>query len=185
VSTYIGLLANNGGPTPTHALLSVSGNPAVDTGDPANCRGPDAAALTTDQRGLPRPSIRRCDMGAFELQQTFPFRGFFPLIAPPPKLNLRIAGAPVVVSFSLEGNRGLDIFAPGSPSSRRIDCTTRAPLDASIPTTTVGGIPLEYLSATDSYLYLWQTRRAWASTCREFSMTLIDGTTHTALFWFK
>jgi hypothetical protein len=185
VSTYIGALTNNGGPTPTHALLSVSGNPAVDTGDPANCRGPDGAPLTTDQRGLPRPSIRRCDMGAYELQQTFPFHGFFPLIAAPPKLNLRIAGAPVVVSFSLDGNRGLDIFAPGSPSSRRIDCTTHAPLDASIPATTVGGIPLQYLSATDSYLYLWQTRRAWANTCREFSMTLIDGTTHTALFRLK
>lgn len=48
-----GPLADNGGPTMTHALLQ--GSPAIDAG------GPDCAA--TDQRGLPR----NCDMGAYEL----------------------------------------------------------------------------------------------------------------------
>jgi hypothetical protein len=41
----LGLLADNGGPTPTHALLL--GSPAVDAGS--------AFGLTTDQRGAPRP----------------------------------------------------------------------------------------------------------------------------------
>jgi CSLREA domain-containing protein len=62
-------LANNGGPTQTHALLP--GSPAIDAGQ---------AALAVDQRGLPRPSdfngIRNAgndsnngdDIGAFELQ---------------------------------------------------------------------------------------------------------------------
>jgi hypothetical protein len=40
----LGPLANNGGPTDTHALLA--GSPAIDTGD---------SALTTDQRGFIRP----------------------------------------------------------------------------------------------------------------------------------
>lgn len=67
-------LADNGGPTPTHALLdpAVTGfaNPALDQG---SCV---AAALTADQRGEPRPADfpgvanadDGCDVGAFELQ---------------------------------------------------------------------------------------------------------------------
>jgi CSLREA domain-containing protein len=47
-------LADNGGPTRTHALIKAS--PAVDAG------GPDCEA--TDQRGLPRGA---CDIGAYEL----------------------------------------------------------------------------------------------------------------------
>jgi len=57
-------LADNGGPTPTHALSS--GSPAVDAADPG-------CSLPVDQRGISRPldgnsdTIARCDIGAFEL----------------------------------------------------------------------------------------------------------------------
>ena len=57
-------LANNGGPTQTHALtLTVS--PAIDAGDNAGCP-------PIDQRGFPRPRDGNgdgnavCDMGAYE-----------------------------------------------------------------------------------------------------------------------
>ena len=49
---------DNGGPTPTIALLK--GSPAIDAGDPA-CPPPD-----TDQRGFVRPQFVRCDSGAYE-----------------------------------------------------------------------------------------------------------------------
>jgi hypothetical protein len=54
-------LADNGGPTWTHALKA--GSPAIDTGDPAFAPPPD-----TDQRGegFPRVLNGRLDMGAFE-----------------------------------------------------------------------------------------------------------------------
>ena len=59
----LGLLADNGGPTLTHALLP--GSPAIDAGDPSFASPPDS-----DQRGAPfvRVSGGRIDIGAFELQ---------------------------------------------------------------------------------------------------------------------
>ena len=52
-------LADNGGPTLTHALLA--GSPAIDTAD-------DLACPTTDQRGVSRPQAAACDVGSFELE---------------------------------------------------------------------------------------------------------------------
>lgn len=66
----LGPLQNNGGPTPTHALLP--GSPGIDAGNPAGCLDVDGTALFNDQRGNLRASdgtnsgVRRCDIGAFE-----------------------------------------------------------------------------------------------------------------------
>ncbi len=55
----LGSLADNGGSTLTHALLS--GSPAIDTiTDAAAC------TLATDQRGVARPQGSTCDIGAVE-----------------------------------------------------------------------------------------------------------------------
>jgi uncharacterized repeat protein (TIGR01451 family) len=54
----LGLLAHNGGPTPTQRLLP--GSPAIDTGTGAGCP-------LTDQRGVPRPQGLACDIGAYEV----------------------------------------------------------------------------------------------------------------------
>ncbi|MGQ0620999.1 MAG: choice-of-anchor Q domain-containing protein [Panacagrimonas sp.] len=54
-------LANNGGPTRTHAL--VFGSPAVDAIAYADC------TLPSDQRGIARPQGTGCDIGAFEARQ--------------------------------------------------------------------------------------------------------------------
>ncbi len=53
----LGSLQNNGGPTPTYALLP--GSPAINAGDNTTC-------LTEDQRGITRPQQGQCDIGAFE-----------------------------------------------------------------------------------------------------------------------
>ena len=60
----LGPLADNGGHTWTHALLS--GSPAIDAGGP-----PDTNAVALiDQRGVVRPQGPACDIGAFEWQET-------------------------------------------------------------------------------------------------------------------
>jgi beta-glucanase (GH16 family) len=53
----IGPLADNGGPSLTHALLL--GSPALDAGDDTTCPA-------TDQRGTPRPQGAHCDIGSYE-----------------------------------------------------------------------------------------------------------------------
>ncbi len=69
--TVLGPLQDNGGPTETHALLP--GSLAIDAGLPV-CTDANSVALTTDQRGLPRPvdgnndGIVACDIGAVEFQ---------------------------------------------------------------------------------------------------------------------
>jgi uncharacterized repeat protein (TIGR01451 family)/CSLREA domain-containing protein len=63
VDPLLGALADNGGPTATHAILP--GSPAIDAAASGNCPG-------TDQRGVARPvdgngdSVAACDIGAFE-----------------------------------------------------------------------------------------------------------------------
>jgi CSLREA domain-containing protein len=69
---YLGLLINNGGPTRTHGLLYNS--PAIDAGDDTVTGSP--LSLTSDQRGLARPSDgdltsgSHVDIGAYERQAT-------------------------------------------------------------------------------------------------------------------
>ena len=59
----LGPLADNGGPTQTHALLA--GSPAIDAGS-GDCPPP-----ATDQRGVARPQSAACDIGAFESTPPF------------------------------------------------------------------------------------------------------------------
>jgi len=75
VNPLLGPLANNGGPTFTHALNNFS--PAVDAGNNALAVDQNSAALTTDQRGVgfvrivdgsDTNSTDTVDIGAFEVQ---------------------------------------------------------------------------------------------------------------------
>ena len=60
-------LANNGGQTPTHALLTSSN--AIDAGA-SNCPDNTATPLVRDQRNYARPAGAGCDIGAFEANST-------------------------------------------------------------------------------------------------------------------
>jgi hypothetical protein len=68
----LGPLQDNGGPTPTHALLP--GSPAIDAVSLAACTydddgdpGTPEVSLAKDQRGVARPQGGSCDIGAYEL----------------------------------------------------------------------------------------------------------------------
>jgi hypothetical protein len=65
----LGPLADNGGPTMTHAVGASS--VAIDAIPGGDCVDADGQLLTADQRGDPRPAgtESKCDVGAFEAQQ--------------------------------------------------------------------------------------------------------------------
>ncbi len=73
IDPRLGPLADNGGPTETHALAA--GSPAIDAANPAAPGSGGNACPATDQRGIHRledgngDGIARCDIGAFELAE--------------------------------------------------------------------------------------------------------------------
>ncbi len=60
----LGPLQDNGGPTPTLALLP--GGPAIDAA--LDCSDLNGASVSDDQRGVSRPQGPACDLGAFEVE---------------------------------------------------------------------------------------------------------------------
>jgi hypothetical protein len=124
----------------------------------------------------------------------FAFDGFYQPVDDDPvagrlPLNTVNAGAAVPVRFSLGGDQGSAIFETGSPSSRRIDCSSADPVDAIEQTVSAGGSSLSYDAATGIYTYVWKTDRTWSKApggpCRELSVILTDGTVHVANFKFR
>ncbi len=121
LSAQLGPLQDNGGSTPTMALLPTS--LAIDAANPAAPGGTAYACAASDQRGVVRPQGLACDIGAFELEnppQTGPIYmvnttddrsdGFCSLI----RCNLRAAilaanghpngAVPDQIHFALPGN---------------------------------------------------------------------------------
>ena len=64
IDPKLDVLKDNGGYTPTHALLP--GSPAIDAANPTGCTDHDNLPLTIDQRHASRPSGSQCDIGSFE-----------------------------------------------------------------------------------------------------------------------
>jgi hypothetical protein len=123
VDPNLGPLQNNGGPTFTHALLSVSGspNPAQDKIPPANC------GTATDQRGVSRPQGGNCDIGAFELEvvsDTTP-PTLNPVVTPNPVL---LGGSATVAASASDSGSGIASQSCGSLNtssvgSKTVSCT--------------------------------------------------------------
>jgi hypothetical protein len=112
----LGLLANNGGPTLTMALLP--GSPAIDAGD-------TAAAPPTDQRGQPRPVGLAADIGAYEYGCT-PRLHFSPPLAGAVQIFVCDMSGP---SCRLLTSTNLTAWLPVATNQVAPDGTTFFPLD--------------------------------------------------------
>lgn len=116
----------------------------------------------------------------------FPFAGFFNPLGPAGTLNVAKAGSSVPVKFSLGGNRGLGVFAAGSSSTQAIECTGGGAASTTVATAgSAGSSGLSYNALSDLYTYVMKTEKAWTNTCRRLTITLTDGTSHTADFRFN
>jgi hypothetical protein len=122
---------------------------------------------------------------SFKVIVQYNFAGFFQPVDNLPVFNIVQAGRAIPVKFSLSGNKGLGIFAAGSPSSGPIACNSSDPATELTETLTAGGSSLSYDPTTDRYIYVWKTEQSWAGTCRQLVVELNDGTIHRANFRFK
>jgi DNA-binding beta-propeller fold protein YncE len=85
------------------------------------------------------------------------------------------AGDAIPIVFSLGGDQGLDVLASGSPSSVQTDCDHPGTPTGGDPAWSQSGRGLVYHSWTGHYVFMWQTRKSWAGTCRTFVLGLRDG----------
>ncbi|HKP46810.1 MAG TPA: PxKF domain-containing protein [Pyrinomonadaceae bacterium] len=122
---------------------------------------------------------------SFTVTVQYNFAGFFQPVDNLPVLNIVQAGRAIPVKFSLSGNKGLGIFAPGSPSSGPIPCNSSDPATDLEQTVTAGGSSLSYDPSSDQYIYVWKTEAGWAGTCRQLVVQLNDGSIYRANFKFK
>ena len=79
----------------------------------------------------------------------------------------------------------MSVLAAGYPTSNVAACDAAAGDDPVETTLTAGNSGLSYDAATDQYVYVWKTDKAWAGTCRQLRVKLADGTVHAANFKLK
>lgn len=168
----------------------------------------DPGATAVDSCGGPLPvnvsgSVNTAVVGTYTLTYTatdasgntgaatrtvfvvYSFNGFFSPVNNPPVLNEVKAGQNVPLKFSLNGYKGMAIFAPGYPASQQVSCANNVPINVLEETDATGNSSLTYDAGSDRYHYNWKTEKSWAGTCRVLVVKLSDGTTHTANFKFK
>jgi DNA-binding beta-propeller fold protein YncE len=168
------------------------------SGSDLTCEGsvPNDSALDTSSVGPKTFTVTSTDKAGNTETKTvnystvYNFSGFFQPVDNTPTLNVvnaKAGSAAVQVRFGLGGDKGLNIFADGYPSSNTVTCPGSAPTDAIeqtvTPTADMG--TLKYDTAANQYIYTWNTKSAWKGTCRELNVKLNDGTEHKALFQFK
>ncbi len=113
------------------------------------------------------------------------FNGFFDPVDNRPVVNTVNAGRSVPIKFSLGGDQGLDVIAAGFPKVEEMTCDSDADKDGVEEAATPGASGLSYDPATDTYTYVFKTKKAWAGTCRQFVLKLTDGTRHRLDFKFR
>lgn len=92
------------------------------------------------------------------------------------------AGSAVPIKFSLSGYQGMDVLS-SLPTVTLHQCDAgeaTAIVDADTP----GKSALSYDPKSDQYSYVWKTEKGWKG-CGTLTVTLNDGTEHTAQFKFK
>ena len=109
----------------------------------------------------------------------WPFDGFLDPVVNPPEVLEANAGRAIPVKFGLGGDRGLGVLVAGSPTSGTVTCNAGAEVTELAEAATPGASGLSYDPATQTYTFVWKTQKAWAKTCRQFRLVLVDGTTHT------
>jgi TolB protein len=150
-----------------------------------HCDGPVApgAAIDTSSVGTKEFRVFAVDNAGNPTYRSawyrvvFPFSGFASPVASSGWTQFR-AGDDVPLRFSLGGDQGLGIVT--SSSQQQLNCASQAPLGSPGAAAT----SLAYKASQNRYQDIWSTDKAWSGSCRSITLTLSDGTTHSALVQF-
>ena len=114
--------------------------------------------------------------------QTFTFTGFLWPVQNPPVVNKVKAGSAIPIRFSLGGDFGLDVLAPGFPQVVQVACGTGLPEGEVEETVAALKSGLIYNPFTKRYIYVWKTDKSMAGGCWQLTLRFTDGTSASALF---
>lgn len=120
----------------------------------------------------------------FAVSVRYQFTGLFRLVGKSREVNSAQAGSDFSLRFSLSGNKGFNIFAPGYPASSELACNAAEPAEAQQAVATEQS-NFSYDPGADQYTYVWKTAAAWAGTCRQLVIKLSDGSEYRAQFKFR
>jgi probable HAF family extracellular repeat protein len=148
------------------------------TGSSVGFIGVGTCVLAADQAG--NAAYTSAPQQTQQLSVIYSFTGFFQPVDGANTVNVLKISKAVPIRFKLGGNRGLNVLQ-GTPVSTVAQCGN-GPLDAIEETAPASQAGLQYDAAANQYVYVWPTDKAWALGCRRFTLTLNDGTTHSALF---
>jgi CSLREA domain-containing protein len=152
VTNFDSSLQDNGGPTPTHALLN--GSNAIDAVPTGQCTylssgtNPlfaNGAVIPTDQRGLARPQGSACDTGAFESE--------FVNSAPIATADAYTTNEDTMLTIGAPGVLTNDTDPDGDPLSAAL---VSGPSHGSLTLNTNGGFtytPAVSFTGTDAFTY--------------------------------
>ena len=175
-SGFTGATAVNFGSAPASSFTVNSDSQITATSPAATSVGPVDVTVTTLD-GTSATST------ADQYTYIYAFVGFQAPVANPPVFNQVNPGQAIPLQWSLSGDFGLNILAPGSPTVQQVNCTSGSPVNTTTMTDTAGGSGLQFSNGT--YTYVWKTSKTWAGTCQQIDVQLNDGTDHLALFSFK
>jgi len=102
--------------------------------------------------------------------------------------NVVKAGRVVPVKWSLMTGDSVYVEDTGtfrSLTSQATSCSSSAPLDAVEESYTSGSAGLRYDSATNQFIFNWQTSSSWKGKCRTLVLELADGQRQQASFRFQ
>ncbi len=155
-------------------LASCTGD--VPSGDPLNTATPGAYDFTVVARdGAGHETTVTNSYTVVEPPPPPPDLGFAGFFGPIRNGSVVHAGDAISIVFGLDGYQGLKILAKGSPSSVQVDCQHPGQPTGGEPARSPSGRGLRFSRRSGHYVFRWQTRAAWAGTCRTFILSLSDG----------
>lgn len=159
----LGLLANNGGFTQTHALGAASS--AIDAG------GINAVCATVDQRGVTRPQGSACDIGSYEADGVAPstptlvLTSTFTITPQPPTATVTAAPSQTFTPSPTFTATDAPTFTPTRTPTATLPPTstpTSAPVTVLYVSSTTGGVAGSISFADEDILAYNTVTRIWS-----------------------